>query len=335
MAAIQPTPVLGGTFGKVVLFFNGPGFGFSESYFLNISNATRDFFVDALEAGSALVSQRKSPVPNTIICAGMRVEMLGFGISRSQLVFQPNWNLGPSARNTPIGPPWVGWLFSERDLSGAIHGQRIFRGWASTDVIGYENKGPSLPLGLPKKVQSLQQQMNAVLGRSGTGSAGGQYTWVIPGYNRVEAGPGPPASSPKLAIFSVTLNAQNRLVFTVTPPDVNIGTNGRILVHVNRSRCVRGISGTHKVISAPIAAGVQTITTASRFCCPGVDLSTVTGEVRNVVPVYYQYGLNTGTVPGSTTTSLNPSPLMAKRTVERKVGKEFFGTRGRVSSRCC
>jgi hypothetical protein len=335
MAAIQPVPVVGGTFGKIVLFFNGPGFGFTESYYLNISNATRDFFADALAAGSTLVINRRNPVPSSIAIMGMRVEMLGFGKHRSRPVFAPNFNLGPSGFNVPIGPPWVGWLYSETDLSGGINGQRIFRGWSADDVIGYETKGPKLVLGLPKKVQSLQAAMNTVLGKSGTGPMGGQYTWVIPGYNRVEAGPGPPASSPLLDIFSVTLNAQNRLVFTVTPVDTGITTNSRILASASRSKCIRGISGNHKVVSAPIAAGVQTITTASRFCCPGVDLTTVTGKVRNVVPVYYQYGLTTGAVPGSTAVSLAPSPLMAKRTVERKVGKEFFGTRGRVSSRCC
>ncbi len=335
MAAIQPVPFTGGTIGRIVLFINGPGFGWSESYYLSITNETTDFFSDAFAAGALLVLNRKGVLPKTLNLVAMRAEMLGFGIHRSQLKFAPSFNLGPTGLDVPIGPPWVGWLYSEEDISGAITGQRIFRGWPATDVVGYEVGGPKLPMGLPKSVQKLQQSMNLILGSSGRGPGGGSYTWVIPGYNRVEAGPGPPPSSPIRNITNVTLDAMNRLMLTIDVDDPLIVKNGFVLVHTSRSKCITGVSGKSRVISVNRAGPLPVITLAKRFCCPGADLTTITGTVRNYVPVYYQYGKTTAIIPGSTTLSPNPSPLSAKRTVERKVGKQFFGTAGKGKAKCC
>lgn len=335
MAALQPVPVTGGTNGKVVLFFNGPGFGWSESFYINISDVTRDWFADALAAGAILVNARKSVVPQPITLTAMRVEMLGFGLARSQLKYAPNYNLGPSALTAAAGPPWVGWLYSEQDISGAIHGQRIFRGWASVDVIGFEAAGSKLVLGLPKRVQALQQQMNNVLGQSGKGPAGGLYTWVIPGYNRVEAGPSPPTPSPILNITNVSTTPQGKLVFTVDADDPNIRQNGHILVHTARAKCITGVSGQTRVTNVQRGTPPLVITTSHRFCCVGADLSQITGTVRNVVPVFYQYGQTTSLQNGVPGMSGNPSPIAAKRTVERKVGRPFFGTAGKAKGKCC
>lgn len=329
-----PSPITSGNYFKVVIFFNKGRYGWTESYYGSITGGDNQF-ADMLQWGQRIVSARANAISNTITLEAIRAEYIaGPNTGQSKLGVFPNYGLGLGKAAAVCTNPWNAWIFGETDISQLIKGNRLLRGSPDVDTLGYNNSINALNSMLPDRIIALQQALNVACGKTFNGDSNGVITPAMPGYNRVTTNPGGGNPySPIQNIVAVTINAQNRLSFVVGPGDPQLTTNSSILIRAKRSRCIRGISGKATVLTATVPAGTpptQTIATSKVFCCPGADLSYVTGTVRINIGSLYQY--LTTVISGNTQAQ---GPFVAKRSVIKKTGRAFFGTRGRQSSRCC
>lgn len=224
---------------------------------------------------------------------------------------------GSSAGTAPdkVGNPWSCFLVNLYNLSEVYRRSFLLRGmpqiwdlWTSTN--------PVVPV-LPALMETALNNWATVLAgpivdapntRAGT-------RWCLLGRSKDANQVGP------VDILAVNTFSNEDPRFTILIPQLPAFVIGDIVhVHNVRACTARGINGDSVVVGvSSLLPGFQTLTLSKRQCCTGGIVYTGKGKATKVIRSVYapiakvRYG----------------------RTVNRKSGRPFFGTRGRQSAKCC
>lgn len=305
----NPVPITTGTNVYVTEQYNLGTAGWSENWIINVNDdvtpleAARGIHQQLLiernkvrPAGSVLVQVRYSRIDangDAIISTG------GAG------------GTGAGQKAGTVANPRTGWTLRMQDVSGQVRDIHLFRGWLQLSVdyeaghIGRVIDGHALTF--------LQKASNIIQGLNVDDGLGGRY--VMRSFLR----PGP--GGPTLAdVFTFDLDANGRVKFrTLSTPPLGINAGDTIKLHVQRKRCVRGLSGEYRVISRlPVTESSDEYIIDKKFCCSAADLAGITGKMIKKEVAYYRVGRAT---PG--------------KLLDRKTGRPFGVIPGRRSSRCC
>jgi hypothetical protein len=326
-----PAPLTGSIL-KVTQIFGGGKWGWSESYYLSV--LPNDNTVD-LSDGFGFVNEL-NPLRRTILAKDYNLEAtrieIVFGINKgqSELFEAPSlgagaglYNTGASAVDAPA-PVWLAYWGRDHDISADIGANRNFRGLPVGLTAGWTNAQVGIIGGLPIEVAAFEARMSLLLGTQRLSVLGHSVTPCIGGFDRVVA----KASYAVLPPNPLTASASGQLIVKQSPIGT-LGVRGLLKLHIDRMKCVKGVSGTFRVIDIDAVHSPPYVyyTLAKQVCCDVTNLVGATGWTEQVLPAWYAYPPFN---PNSSNKAMNIYKLAKKDT-----GRPFFGTVGHAKSRCC
>lgn len=305
--AISPEPFTGGNVYKLTTMINLNIQGWSESYYAWMAGEQLQKLT--MESASQKINiARRAALVSVGKMAGQRIESVS--VKRDAFVKgPPDLSLGYGTNVATAAGPWDGWLVRISDISGQVWDNRIYTGW---DQVSVDYIGTVAAVGqLPPKVSAFLSKLEQALTTVNTTKDGLTWRYAIKSYDRTSG------VSPIVAVVTIALNAQGRVVLTALDPTLTIRPGMIVQLNVPRKRCVRGLSGRARVLSVVVGSS-NVITLDKKFCCNEAELVGMIGTVRAIVPAYYPI-----------------DTVEAIRVVKRDRGRAFFATAGRRRARCC
>jgi len=283
--------------------------GWSESYYVRIQAGTRPA-ADAAAAHQDILDARRVAAPQGHVIESMRVSDVSVA-GDSLLNFPPAFGLGAGARVGELAHPSFGYFLTTSDLSATITETRIYRGWA-TDQVEWSSGAPRATVA-PAAVRAFFQILSERLRNARTqGGVNSQY------FTKSFIRPGTPVVGPTLRdIESVSINDEGYLQFEGLGDIPDDWVTARAYhVHTPRVKCIRGVSGIHRMISVSAAGGSWKIVTTSRYDCNPELLLQLRGKIFAHLPAYFSiFSVNYGGAG------------------KRDTGRPFYLTRGRSPAR--
>lgn len=314
----DPTPIYGSVW-KVTSFINwSPNQGWTENYYVIPDPNTTDQFGVVTGAMDIWYTQRVnalSGVAGIVATRYMKVgeynSSTGFtrGVkNRGRLV--PAGETGGGYQGNAIGVVTqvsVGWLFAHYDYGQEIRSDRIWGGWVKDDLTFLAPGATTFPA----RVIALKSDINTIwpdpIAVPGVGSA----SLVLHALDRRTT------VAPKVAVTAVSLSAEGNLTFTLASLLPGLAVNKRVHFEVQRKKCVKGVSGNHRVLRFTTTSPF-TITVAKKYCCCVEDLADLAGTAQLNVEGFFRY-----------------DDASVMRVAAHDRGRPFFGTAGRRNSMCC
>jgi hypothetical protein len=317
----------GGFPAKVVLFFGGGKFGWTESQVMYLQSSNPDG--PALAALDRFardwIKARRGFLSASYVIEAARYEFIGGPNTGQSLLREGNdVNLGAGEDASLVAPVWLGWWAHENDASAQVRGSRVFRGLGQNSTSGWTPgvllAGGVIPAGLAGGIKA----MNVLLGTTYV-SGGTSATPCMATYSRVLF------NANVKPITNITLNGSGQLVVQMPPSFTPVPSPGdKLKITAKRQRCIRGLAGVTSVVAFNVGPA-PVITISKKFCCNPADLAGFIGKAGPYVPAYVGYPAfvtENGTVSGTPALSLF-------KLAKKDTGRPFFGTRGRAASRCC
>lgn len=280
----MPDPViLDGTKFKVVHFFNQNDQGWNESYWASATGGTGQL-ASVYNAAVALLEIRKKALSSTAKCVGVRVG-LATGTRISTLGKGSVSGTGPGLLTGQALPSGTALFIRAQDASFTYSAEHVYRG-LQTAFVGEENQLADNLVATPQAIK-WQQEMRAFLVSTyadQTTLGGSQVRWGI------RASSKDPVTNQTWPVINVGVSTTGRLQITVPGNSSPFVIGDEVALSVNRIRCVRGVSGRHRVRNREVVAAGALLTLNSTYCCNPADLALLFGKVRMVSPVIVQYG---------------------------------------------
>lgn len=311
-----PTPVEGGTIVHVTELRNvGPN-GWSENYYAHVTG-TGDPLEAAANSHARIITRRAQVMSNAVTAVACRFsDETVFG--DSALYFPDQLGLGPGLKGDDGSYTALGWMVTMTDASSTISDTRIYRGFPA-NLVPFS---PAFPLAFapPAAVTAWSEQMSQYM-RLGYTAGGANVRYVIRSFMR----PGVTGTTSNPAViqyrcdnFEVATNGKIQFrVFSSAPLTWNVGDE--IKLKVPRKKCLKGLSGTHKVTSIfPVTTVNNTVTIDLKLCCGNSELEGVVGQAYKQQLAYYPI-----------------TSWRLGRVGKRDTGRGFFVTRGRQLGACC
>lgn len=304
-------PITGGEMVQATIMYGLGKAGWSETYFMNI-NGSSNTLASAENSMARIILLRKPVLPGDVVAESLRLSLVTKR-GDSNLLFPPDANLGVGAAVLQSAHPNLGWNCVVENEDFWVGDTRIYKGWIPA-MIPYNGVGV-IGVEPPIPVKAWSLAMYEIL-RNPYSSLGGTVRYCLKSHIR----PGFSVVYPQMDVVSFSLDVSGRLVVTV----LTAGIGGMVIrdilmVHAERKRCVKGVSGRWKILDMT-AAGVNTqITLANRPCCASADLlDGMTGTAQVYKEAYYPVRWFTLGRQGT-----------------RKTGRAFFVPAGRQSAKCC
>lgn len=305
----NPTPLTGGTNVLVTEQYNLGTAGWSESWIINVNDETTP-----LEAARALhepmLVERQKVRPTQSVLVQVRYSRID--VNGDAII--STGGAGGTGQGNKIGTPGnpnTGWTMRMQDVSGQVRDIHLFRGWLQLSI-DYETGHIGRTVDRTAE-QFMQRVANLIRGLNTDDSIGGRYVM------RSFARPGSLGAVVGDA-FTFSLDDNGRVKFrALATPVLGISIGDTVKLHVQRKRCVRGLSGEYRVINKlPASELVDEYTIDKKFCCAADDLAGITGKVMKKVVAYYRIGRAT-----------------LGKLLSRKTGRPFGYSPGRRPSKCC
>lgn len=310
LAMAYPVPINNPRPYRFTFKFNLGRWGWTESFRMNASGgveADDEYATD--QAIRDYIALRKP-----ILSSGASIESCT--VSRDDQKqdgdeeVNPSFGFGVGQATGTGSPVYLGWLFRSEDATNQVHGNMLYRGFADADIPNVSNWGRGKPI--PVKVQSFQ------------GNAKNFFTVARPAQNNVtllgciKTWDRNPATFSVETLRGLQVDASGYLQVITSTGFGPIPARSTLSVTVDRSPCLRGISGKWRVISSEVVEGELVITLRKKPCCSAAALASATGYVQLVNPIWVNWtGFKTIT------------PM------KRDTGGAFFAGRGRSPNKCC
>lgn len=215
--------------------------GWSETYFLQVLGGLASP-VAGVTRHQFIIEARRRPSPPTHIVETLRVSDVtvpGDSIIR----FPPDAELGVGFGPPGEADPVLGYFMTTNDASGIVNHTRIYRGW-QPDHLNFVAGAPRTTIG-PAAVRVMMLAIRTEL--TATRTLGGITTrYMMKSFQRPEAPGGPLVTAPG----TVSIEDDGKLAFVWPAAVAGTWVAGqRIHVRAPRVKCVRGISGIHRITS--------------------------------------------------------------------------------------
>lgn len=305
-------PVVGGTNLQATLFFGTGKSGWTETYFMNVNGS--DVPLNTGESAMRrIIDARRPLLPTDVSCEALRVSRIDKR-GDSNLIFPPDQNLGAGDETTPTSNPVNGWLVRIENDDFQVTDSRIYRGWSPSLATWFSGAPVGAPA--PARVVAFVTKMRSILTNVFVApTTGASVKFCLRSYDRTDA------NYPLFAVFPITVSAAGRLVVRAITSTIGSGTaiGKTLILSVPRKKCLRGVSGRHRIIDMTTVGGTQTdITLDKRLCCSADELVGLDGQARTLKPALFAIAY-----------------CYINRLAKRDVGRAFFAPRGRRSARCC
>ena len=268
------------------LFINQGSLGWSEGWWAYVTE-TDDPFGDLRPALAQLAAARVTFLHASAYVYTVRIQQAG-QIPPTNLSWIGSRGADGCLGGVLVGAPEysaIGWqaTYSTADL--AVKEERLFRGIAQADTswIAGALYGPTAP-----PVLGFQRMAN-VLTSVSTGPGGGVIQWAL------RSNQFSPLFQTPQVVEEVTMGAGSTLSFTLKTPLLKyingksfpLQVNDDILVNGPRVKCLKKVSGIHRVTGVTTGTGVVIYQTASPLVCNPDGLPLYTGHARAEQYLFY------------------------------------------------
>jgi hypothetical protein len=267
---------------------------------------------------SRLVAARATMLGRDARFAGLRYQQIDVPAQKVAIggMFLP---LPPPA-NPAVEFPTLGTMIDLFNVNSVVRRSMILRFQAGgSTLLPWQSTDPISSTPSPKLIATLGQWFTALgLLPDGTGPGGPAASrWGLHARNRLNFG----ATAVKITSVVVLPGSSNRFTILAANATNPFVEGSRIHVHGATGCGTQGLNGDHVVVKATTAAAPSTMqyTVDQQQCCPGATMNYNGGAFAYSLAYTY------------------PAIHHGKwaRTVSKRTGRPFIGTRGRRTKRTC